>query len=171
MLVDSEELAIWENFTDQDEHEFRTVFEIFDTDGGGEIEENEIRMVFQSLGQNPTQEEVKQLIETVDEDGGGAVDFEEFLVLMAKQMRIEQDREEELIAVFRQFDLDGDGKISAYDLIEIFKQMGEKIEFNEANKMIKLCDKTKKDNFIQFSEFVKVMMYDTEDPTCDPKNY
>lgn len=90
---------------------------------------------------------------------------------MAKQIKIENDKEEELVAVFRQFDLDGDGKISAYDLIEIFKQMGEKIEFNEANKMIKLCDKTKKDNYIQFSEFVKVMMYDTEDPTCDPKNY
>ena len=39
--------------------EFRTVFNIFDSDGGGEIEDNEIRMVFQSLGQNPTPEEVR----------------------------------------------------------------------------------------------------------------
>lgn len=54
LLTDKEELEIWENFTEQEEAEFKTVFDIFDTDGGGEIEENEIRMVFQSLGQNPT---------------------------------------------------------------------------------------------------------------------
>ena len=48
----------------------------------------------QSLGQNPTNEELQDMINEVDEDGNNEIDFEEFLILMARNM---QDIDEEKV--------------------------------------------------------------------------
>lgn len=56
-----------------------------------------------SLGQNPTEAELQDMINEVDVDGNGTIDFPEFLSLMARKMR-DTDTEEELIDAFRVFD-------------------------------------------------------------------
>ena len=63
---------------------------MFDADGGGTIDTEELETVMRSLGQNPTKEELEEMINIVDSDGNGNVDFGEFLDLMAIQMA-EQD--------------------------------------------------------------------------------
>jgi calmodulin len=104
------------------------------------------------------------MIKMVDSNNDGTVDFDEFVILMAKQLKIEQDREEELVEVYKVFDVDGDGKISIDDLIKKFSDLGETLSEEEAARLIKTADKTK-DTYINFTEFVKVMMYDTDDKT------
>lgn len=42
---------------------------MFDTDGGGDISTKELGTVMRMLGQNPTREELNEIIEEVDEDG------------------------------------------------------------------------------------------------------
>lgn len=42
---------------------------MFDTDGGGDISTKELGTVMRMLGQNPTREELDEIIEEVDEDG------------------------------------------------------------------------------------------------------
>ena len=39
-----------------------------------------------SLGQNPTDTELVDMINECDADGNGSIDFQEFLVLMHKKM-------------------------------------------------------------------------------------
>ena len=48
-----------------------------------------------SLGQNPKEEELRDMINEIDEDGNGTVDFEEFLIMMSKKLK-DHDSEEEL---------------------------------------------------------------------------
>ena len=48
-----------------------------------------------SLGQNPKEEELNEMINEIDEDGNGTVDFDEFLIMMSKKMK-ENDSDEEL---------------------------------------------------------------------------
>ena len=48
-----------------------------------------------SLGQNPKEEELSDMIKDIDEDGNGTVDFEEFLVMMRNKLK-STDSEEEL---------------------------------------------------------------------------
>ena len=72
------------------------------------------------------------MINAVDENNDGQVDFEEFIILMVKQLKAAQDKEEELVDVFRRFDIDGDNEISCEDLIQRFRELGEKISFEEA---------------------------------------
>ena len=49
--------------------ELREAFTLFDKDGGGSISSSELGAVIRSLGQNPTEEELKEMIAEVDEDG------------------------------------------------------------------------------------------------------
>ena len=55
----------------------------------------ELGTVMRSLGQNPNEEELNDMIKEIDEDGNGTVDFDEFLIMMSKKMK-EIDSDEEL---------------------------------------------------------------------------
>ena len=59
--------------------ELREAFTLFDKDGGGSISSSELGAVIRSLGQNPTEEELKEMIADVDEDGGtiGSLRFDD----------------------------------------------------------------------------------------------
>ncbi|KAK3519090.1 hypothetical protein QTP70_016327, partial [Hemibagrus guttatus] len=96
--------------------EFKAAFDMFDTDGGGDISTKELGTVMRMLGQNPSREELDAIIEEVDEDGSGTIDFEEFLVMMVQQMKEDQagKSEEELSECFRVFDkvFENDGECS-----------------------------------------------------------
>ena len=83
--------------------------------------------MFLSLGQEPSPAEIKQMIQAVDENSDGTVDFEEFLMLMCKQLKKEYDREEELVEVFKVFDIDNNGQISDQDLATAFEKFNEPI--------------------------------------------
>lgn len=49
--------------------DFKEVFELFDKDGDGTITIKELDTVMRSLGQNPTENEVKEMVQKVDTDG------------------------------------------------------------------------------------------------------
>lgn len=54
----------------------------------GTITTKELGTVMRSLGQNPTEAELQDMINEVDADGNGTIDFPEFLSLMAKKMKV-----------------------------------------------------------------------------------
>ena len=49
--------------------ELREAFSLFDKDGSGTISNEELEVVMKSLGQNPTEEELEEMIKEVDVDG------------------------------------------------------------------------------------------------------
>ena len=49
--------------------EFREAFYLFDSDGNGAITTKELGHVMRSLGQNPTEVELQDMINEVDVDG------------------------------------------------------------------------------------------------------
>jgi dynein heavy chain len=64
----------------------KDAFALFDKDGDGTMDTNELGTVLRSLGQNPTEAELEQMIAEVDEDGSGAIDFTEFAEMMKQQL-------------------------------------------------------------------------------------
>ncbi|XP_063711098.1 uncharacterized protein LOC134839469 isoform X2 [Symsagittifera roscoffensis] len=85
------------NLTDEQIEEFRKAFKIFDKDGDGNVSTDELGKVMRELGQNPSEDELQEMIEEIDKDGNGEIDFDEFLEMMAKQMNgpsLDQEIEE-----------------------------------------------------------------------------
>nr|XP_032646915.1 troponin C, skeletal muscle isoform X1 [Chelonoidis abingdonii] len=138
--------------------EFKAAFDMFDADGGGDISTKELGTVMRMLGQTPTKEELDAIIEEVDEDGSGTIDFEEFLVMMVRQMKEDAKgkSEEELAECFRIFDKNADGYIDAEELTEIFRASGESVTEEEIEELMKDGDKNN-DGRIDFDEFLKMM--------------
>ena len=156
------ELLYYKNMTQEKKDSYKEIFTIFDADGGGSIQNEEIMDVMKTLGQNPTMEDIMQMISEIDENGDGSVDFDEFLLLMVKQEKAAEDEEEELVTVFKMFaneDNEGDWQVSADSLVSRFEQLGEVIDYNEATEMININD-ADGDGYFNFAEFLQVLMYD-----------
>ncbi|XP_075260614.1 calmodulin-like [Convolutriloba macropyga] len=143
------------DLTDEEIAEFREAFQHFDKDRDGTISTKELGVVLRSLGQNPTEQELTEMINEVDEDGNGTLEFKEFLTMMAVRMS-SQDAEQEIREAFRVFDKDGSGTISSSELRYVMTNLGEKLTEQEVDEMIAEAD-IDGDGEINYEEFVKMM--------------
>ena len=161
-MLTEEEQMIYLKLSPTLMEEFKGIFDIFDMENNGTIQNDEITKVLNGLGENPTKEQVDELIVQIDYDQNGKVDFEEFTLLMVK-IKTNSDRNPEpLVNVFKRFDVDGDGQITWQDVLSIFTEIGHDIDEAEAREMVHFFDKDE-DNSINFLEFVQLMMFDTTD--------
>lgn len=135
--------------------EFREAFSLFDKDGDNTITTKELGTVMRSLGQEPTEQDLSDMIGEVDVNGNGTIDFEEFLEMMARKMR-ETDTAEEIRQAFRVFDKDGNGYISSAELRHVMVNLGERLTDEEVEEMIREAD-CDGDGQINYEEFVTMM--------------
>uniref|UniRef100_A0AAX7TJW8 Calmodulin 1b n=1 Tax=Astatotilapia calliptera TaxID=8154 RepID=A0AAX7TJW8_ASTCA len=75
-----------DQLTEEQIAEFKEAFSLFDKDGDGTITTKELGTVMRSLGQNPTEAElqdmINEMIREADIDGDGQVNYEEFVQMM-----------------------------------------------------------------------------------------
>lgn len=64
------------------EEQLRDAFNIFDADGSGFIDRNEVRVLMKKLAQDLTDEEIDSIMDEADMDGDGEISFEEFKAIM-----------------------------------------------------------------------------------------
>ena len=144
-----------ENLSEETINQFHTIFELFDKDNSGSITTKELGTVMRNLGQNPSEEELKQMIREVDLNGNGTIDFKEFMCLMVKKMK-DNDFDEELQEAFKVFDRDQNGYISSHELRHTMTNLGENLTPEEVEEMIK--EDLDNDQQIDYDEFMKIIM-------------
>ena len=105
----------------------------------GQITTKELGTVMRSLGQNPSESELQDMINEVDADNNGTIDFPEFLTMMARKMK-DTDSDEEIREAFKVFDRDNNGFISAAELRHVMTSIGEKLTDDEVDEMIREAD-------------------------------
>uniref|UniRef100_UPI00358E2908 troponin C, slow skeletal and cardiac muscles-like n=1 Tax=Myxine glutinosa TaxID=7769 RepID=UPI00358E2908 len=149
-----------EQLTDEQKKEFRAAFDIFVQDAeDGCISTKELGQVLRMLGQNPSPDELQEMIDEVDEDGSGTVDFEEFLLMMVRSMQGEESKgksEEELAELYRMFDKNCDGFIDFEELKSMLEATGEEITQEEIQDLFADGDKNA-DGKIDYDEFLEFM--------------
>ncbi|CCH62443.1 hypothetical protein TBLA_0H01560 [Henningerozyma blattae CBS 6284] len=122
--------------TQEQIEEYREIFNLFDKDHSGSISGSELTSVMRSLGLKPTESEVTDLMNEIDLDGNHQIEFDEFLVLMSRQQK-SNDSKEELLEAFKVFDVNGDGYISRSELKQVLTSIGENLSEQEIDDMMK----------------------------------
>jgi calmodulin len=117
------------------------------------------RQVMRSLGLNPTNKEITDLIAEVDKNGNQRLDFQEFVTFMSKHWH-ERDQEAELREAFRLFDRDNSGYITINELKQVMLNMGEKLNQEELEDMMREAD-VNRDGKLDYQEFVQKLLSTT----------
>merc|ERR1712224_1143213 len=144
-----------DQLTEEQINEFKKALSLFDEDSDGTITTKELGTVMRSLGQNPTEAELQDMINEVDTNWNGTVEFPEFLTMMASKMKA-RDSEEEIKEAFHVFDKDGNGFISAAEIRHVMTNLGEKLTDEEEDEMIREAD-IDGDGQVNYEEFVTMM--------------
>ncbi|KAI8988919.1 calmodulin [Pilobolus umbonatus] len=145
-----------DTLTEEQIADYREAFSLFDKDGDGSITTKELGTVLRSIGKNPTEAELHDMVNEVDRDGNGLIDFPEFLTMLGRKER-ETNSREEIEEAFKVFDKDGNGHISAAELRHVMTSLGEKLTEEEVDEMIREAD-VDGDGQIDYQEFVTMMM-------------
>lgn len=137
------------------EEELEQVFKKFDVNGDGKICASELGSIMGSLGHHPTKEELENMIKEVDSDGDGFIDLSEFIELNTKDIDSSEVLEN-LKDAFSIFDIDKNGLITAEELLNVLKSLGENCTITDSRKMIAGADRDG-DGMINFDEFKDMM--------------
>ncbi|XP_033736471.1 neo-calmodulin-like [Pecten maximus] len=136
----------------------RVTFNYFDKNKDGTVSVSELGKVFQSLGQNPTNEQIRQMISVVDADNNGILNFEEFRKFVEKYQgaQTQDDREADLRRAFEIIDKNNSGYISLKEFKTLVKSVGERLTDEEIKEMLDVAD-IDKDEKISYAEFAKIL--------------
>jgi len=119
----------------------------------GTIDFDELKHIMTELGQDPTYEEIEEMIFACDTNGDGEIDFDEFLNLIRLSMGEDgRNAEEHLRDVFDLFDVDGSGYIDRDDMRLLMKRLAQDLTDDEITSIMEEVD-TDGDGKISFEEF------------------
>ena len=137
--------------------ECKEVFSLFDKQGKGTIATEDIVAVIRSLGENPTEVELQQIMGEVGVTENSELKFSQFLNVLLKVMENgTKDTEEELRLAFKAFDYNGDGYINADTLRYIMTALGDKWSEEEADEIIKEID-VDENGQLNYEEFIAMV--------------
>ena len=114
-------------------------FNLFDRNNDQTIDKRELGEVMRTLGMNPTEGEIIDMIHEVDLDQNGVIDYHEFLSLMARKTK-GIENENEFLEAFKVFDRDGNGLISATELRHVITNTGDTLTDEQVDEMIREAD-------------------------------
>ncbi|KAL0446947.1 UNVERIFIED_CONTAM: putative calcium-binding protein CML16 [Sesamum latifolium] len=137
--------------------QLKDIFNRFDMDRDGSITQLELAALLRSLGVKPTGDQIHVLLANMDANGNGSIEFEELVDAMLpdinEQVLMNQDQ---LMEVFRTFDRDGNGYITAAELAGQMAKMGQPLTYHELSEMMREAD-TNGDGVISFNEFANIL--------------
>jgi len=136
--------------------EMKEAFLLFDKNGDGFISARELGVLMRTLGRNPTEEEIMNIMNEIDVDHNGKLDFPEFVIMMRDKLSGE-DMEQEIRQAFRVFDRNGDGYISKQEFKHCMMHFGERFTNEEVEEMIAEAD-SNNDGKIDYHEFSKMIL-------------
>lgn len=145
-----------DNLTDDKIKEYKEAFEMFDRDKDGYINQKELGNILRSLGHDPSEQDLVDMMQDIDVNNNKCIDFNEFMQLMHKRAK-QSDIEEELVEAFRIFDKEGNGLIPTSEFKHIMLTLGEKLNEEEVEEMMKEAD-SKNEGVIDYKEFAKLML-------------
>eukprot|EP01006_Ploeotia_vitrea_P010620 TRINITY_DN27549_c0_g1_i1.p1 TRINITY_DN27549_c0_g1~~TRINITY_DN27549_c0_g1_i1.p1 ORF type:complete len:188 (+),score=20.19 TRINITY_DN27549_c0_g1_i1:30-593(+) len=136
--------------------EIKEAFNLFDTEGKGNIDVRELKAAFRALGFQVKKAEIRQMFTDMEKDLSSAtVTYDEFVEMVTPRMQ-NRDSREEIMKVFALFDDDNSGSISYKNLKRVATELGENLTDEELQEMVDEADRDG-DGVINEDEFYRVM--------------
>lgn len=141
--------------SEEQKHEIREAFDLFDTDKTGSIDYHELKVAMRALGSEVKKPEVLAIMREYDRKDSGRIEFVDFLDVMTQKLA-ERDPTEEILKAFALFDDDSTGFISVKNLRRVARELGENLSEEELRAMVDEFDKDR-DGQISQKEFLSIM--------------
>jgi len=138
----------------EDLNEIKDCFTLYDNDSDGKISCDKLGTVIRSLGQNPTEAEVDDMVRNMIR--GPSFGMPELVQVMARCRGETRNRPDEIRESFSVFDRDGTGRISMAELKHVMTTVGEKLSDQEVDAMIREID-VDRDGQIIYEDLVSLM--------------
>lgn len=136
--------------------ELRTAFDLY-SKGLESIPCKEIGYILRTLGQNPTEDEILNIVCEAGCDWEGSLSREDFLNVSYGRIQTQINRVDDVKAAFRAFDHNGDGSISKDELKDAMVRFGQTFSQEEAEEMFREAD-LNRDGKIDWEEFLEMML-------------
>ena len=156
----------YSNLTVETILDWNEAFKMFDQDKNGSISASEVKSVLHALGQNPTENEVSDVVNELDVNQDGCIQFEEFIASMVRRNSLpnnsnsseskSKEENDNLRAAFDVFDTDKNGRIDLKELRNLLKTLGEDVTDEQVHEMMTVAD-LDNNGTIDFEEF-KIFM-------------
>ncbi|KAH8313450.1 hypothetical protein KR067_005962 [Drosophila pandora] len=143
------------NLNNEQLKDLETAFSLFDHENAEVIPMKELRPLLRSIAYHPTDLELQDITNEIDPEGLGELYLSDFLYIMS-QRYANMTPEDEIIAAFRVFDLEGTGFIPESEFRHIMTNLGEKMTEDEIEEIIRDADSNTEGN-IDYIRFVNMM--------------
>jgi len=141
--------------TDEQKEEYTECFKLFDKDEDGKIDASELVSVVRALGLNPSEPQAEEMVKKVAPKGG--LIGPEAVHKVMDGHGIVNDSEDAIVAAFKIFDNQGNGKIMASELKGIYSSMGEAFNEEEVAQLDNILDPDDK-GLVDYAEFTKKLL-------------
>ncbi|KAG4304970.1 hypothetical protein PORY_001645 [Pneumocystis oryctolagi] len=142
--------------TEEQRHEIKEAFELFDSDKDGVIDYHGLKIAMRALGFEAEKGEVLDILRENGKNGRGVIMYEDFARVMTEKI-LERDPLDEIKRAYALFADEQTGKINIRNLRRIAKELGENIDDQELIAMIDEFD-LDQDGEINEQEFINIMV-------------
>jgi len=141
----------------EEKNQLLSTFQLLDANGDGKLSREELISGYQKiLGLANAEAEVDAIMKAVDNNNSGAIDYTEFVMATINRQKLLS--KERLESIFKLFDKDGNGYLTADELKEVFNPGNAKeIDANVWDDLIKEVDQNG-DGKISYKEFKDMML-------------
>ena len=146
--------------TEEQVEDARNLFVAMDKDGSGTLSKSEVEAAIRGRHENLSDTEINFMMRIIDLDRNDEANFDQFLTMLALSEFGDRLSELQMKQLFRAFDSDGNGVLSADELKRIWSiatsadTFRQQVSDEEMDKMIKAMD-TNGDGQIDYCEFSK----------------
>ena len=152
-----------QDLTPEQKLEIKEAFDLFDSEGTGTIDVNDLKVALRALGFEPSKKEIKTLTDNLSDnnqmkddenDKQKTIDFDDFLEILTTKMS-EKDSPDQLKKAFILFS--GNKQfIGLEDLRRVAQELGETMSDDELKEMLHEANKTENDE-VNESNFLGIL--------------
>ncbi|XP_046582447.1 calmodulin-A-like [Haliotis rubra] len=139
--------------------DYSEIFRKFDQDGDGQIDARELASVLSEFSKSRvTEQRASRIIADNDTNKNGTIEINEFIAFMSAMVKVDTKFKSDtrMKQMFKQFDKNGDGKITPDELKAVLKDTCPDITDSQIRDMVTQAD-SDGDGKIDYNEFVAMM--------------